>query len=232
MLINLATKSEKKDGRVINFTGSTESVNDHGHIVKQDGWNLDRYKKNPVFLWSHNYWSELPIGKSNKTVVNDKKLSFDIEFATEELNPFAEQVYQLYQNKFLNAVSVGFNAKKINWLNEDDQASTGAYMIIEEADLYELSGVLMGSDPNAIKNGIKNGLVTHDQLSILMCQKFSNADVSKKTNSSLDLDVLATLICCKIEERRIIAEAKINAKNKYSYIFDELTEINNSVKKG
>jgi len=231
MILNLATESEEKDGRVINFTGSTESVNDHGHIVKQDGWELDRYLKNPVFLWGHNY-KELPIGKANSVGVKDNKLVFDIEFASEELNPFADQIYKLYKNKFLNAVSVGFNAKKFNVLGDEEAKETGAWCLIEQAELYELSGVLMGSDPNAIKNGIKNGLVSHDQLSMIMCQKFSNSDVSKKTNSELDLKQLACMVVDELQVRNELQKVKDKSKNKFAFIFEELTEINKSINKG
>ena len=231
MILNLATESEEKDGRVINFTGSTESVNDHGHIVKQDGWELDRYLKNPVFLWGHNY-KELPIGKANSVGVKDNKLVFDIEFASEELNPFADQIYKLYKNKFLNAVSVGFNAKKLNVLGDEEAKETGAWGLIEQAELYELSGVLMGSDPNAIKNGIKNGLVSHDQLSMIMCQKFSNSDVSKKTNSELDLKQLACMVVDELQVRNELQKVKDKSKNKFAFIFEELTEINKSINKG
>ena len=37
------------------FVASTEEVDRHGDVVSVAGWKLDAYRKNPVFLWAHDY---------------------------------------------------------------------------------------------------------------------------------------------------------------------------------
>ena len=55
----------KSDGdRILSFVGTTATRDRMGDEIAVSGWDLKHYKKNPVFLWAHNY-SELPIGRTN-----------------------------------------------------------------------------------------------------------------------------------------------------------------------
>ena len=47
------------------FTGSDETIDRDGEIIKVDGWQLANYKKNPVILWGHNH-SIPAIGKAER----------------------------------------------------------------------------------------------------------------------------------------------------------------------
>ena len=105
-VISAEVKEVKSKERTLVFIGSTEVRDRMGDIIEADGWNLKDYKKNPVFLWAHNY-HDLPIGKATRVWVSaDKQLKFQIEFADKETYEFADTVYRLYKGGFLNAVSV------------------------------------------------------------------------------------------------------------------------------
>lgn len=99
------TKAEDSENK-FSVIMSTSTEDRHGDIVEQN-WDLKNFKKNPVFLDSHNYDSiEHIIGKVTKIKVKDGKLQGEIEFALD--NPKGQLAYKLAAGGFLNATSVGF----------------------------------------------------------------------------------------------------------------------------
>jgi len=105
------TKAEDSDNK-FNVVMSTNSEDRHGDIVEQE-WDLKSFKKNPVFLDSHNYNSiEHIIGKVNKIKVKDGKLQGEVEFALD--NPKGLLAFNLASKGFLNATSVGFIPKEFS----------------------------------------------------------------------------------------------------------------------
>lgn len=97
-------------GRTADFVASTDAIDAHDEIVDQSTWQLDDYLKNPVVLFGHNS-RELPIGTCVDVAVRNNRLECRIKFATEEMNPLAEQVWKMVQAKILRALSVGFIPK-------------------------------------------------------------------------------------------------------------------------
>lgn len=101
--------SVNKEKYTVDFVMSTEDQDRHTDIVRQN-WDLKNFKKNPVFINSHNYNDATEvIGKFIKIKQNkkDKQLEGTVQFAVEE-NPKAKIIFDLYAEGFLNAVSVGF----------------------------------------------------------------------------------------------------------------------------
>jgi hypothetical protein len=126
----------------IKFLASTSDVARDGLIVEASGWMLDAFKRNPVFLWSHDLKGErLPIGKVTSVGVEKGNLLADVIFDQED--EFARQVESKYRRGFLNAVSVSWNT------HETAPAKNGAPRIVK-AELLEISGVNVPSDPSAL----------------------------------------------------------------------------------
>jgi len=145
--------------RVLEFIGSTEDQDRVGDVVMADGWRLDEYKKNPVFLWSHNY-NDPPIGKATKVWVEDKKLKFHIKFADKDTYEFADTVYKLYKGGFLRASSVGFmpiKSEPIEVKDEDTMMSQPTRYL--EQELLELSGCPVPANPNALAEAKAKGII-------------------------------------------------------------------------
>lgn len=90
----------------VSFIASTEAEDRMGDVIRQDGWQLDRYKANPVVLFGHSH--SQPIGRSHNVRVENGQLKADIEFASEEIDPFAAKIGKMVKAGFLKAVSVGF----------------------------------------------------------------------------------------------------------------------------
>ncbi len=111
------------------FVASTEGVKRDGLDLKSGDWRLDNYRRNPVFLWAHDYWG-LPIGRVDVSV-DGKRLIADVTFDRDD--PFAAQVERKYRAGFLNAVSVGWDTRE------------------EGNDLLDISAVPVPGDPDALK---------------------------------------------------------------------------------
>jgi HK97 family phage prohead protease len=150
------------EDRTLEFIGSTAAVDRYGDIIEPAGWDLKNYKKNPVFLWGHNY-SMPPIGKAVSVKVTDDALVFQIQFATAEEYAFADTIYRLYLGGFLKATSVGFQDLErepiIDKKNEGRQ--TGWHFLKQE--LYELSGVTVPANPDAIMMAVQKGIITKEE---------------------------------------------------------------------
>ncbi|MBX4215805.1 HK97 family phage prohead protease [Candidatus Parcubacteria bacterium] len=136
------------------FSASTEHRDRHGDVVVADGWKTKDYMKNPVFLWAHDY-SKPPIGKSVQIEKGDGKLRNKVQFVPAHIDPFAEQVKQLYQEGFMRTVSVGFMTYKREKLTEEDLKQRPELQYGERlhGDLLEVSAVPVPANPMALQNG-------------------------------------------------------------------------------
>jgi len=129
---------------VIRFIISDGSVDRDNDTVNVNGWQLDNYLKNPVFLWAHEHHS-VPIGKGTDLHVQDEKLISDTIFVGKDIMEFAHMIYQLYKGGFMNAVSVGFMPDERVWSEEQG----GIKFLTQE--LLEYSAVPVPANPNALQ---------------------------------------------------------------------------------
>lgn len=154
--------------RRLEFRASNATVDRYGDILRPDGWDLKNYRRNPVFLWSHDSFSP-PIGRSVREYVADsgqakgagdeswkrKELRQVIMFAPRSVNPLAMTIFRLYKHKYLRAVSVGFLPKErllIDDQDERDKLGLGSYGIVyTKMELLELSGVTIPANPDALQ---------------------------------------------------------------------------------
>jgi HK97 family phage prohead protease len=116
---------------------STADEDRHGDIVFQN-WILKSFKKNPVYLDSHNYSSiEHILGKVEDLKTEDNRLKGAVVFALK--NPKGKLAYDLATDGFLNTSSVGFIPKKF-----DDKGN------ILESELLEISAVSIPANAFAL----------------------------------------------------------------------------------
>lgn len=130
--------------RLITFRMSDESVDRDRDIIKADGWKLDNFRKNPVFLQMHGH-GEYPIGRFERVWTADKELMGTVRFADEGTSPAADLAYQLYKQGIMNAVSVSFSAEKDDYEENDH----GGYTYASQ-ELLECSAVPVPSNQNAL----------------------------------------------------------------------------------
>lgn len=91
--------------RSVEVVASTPAPVDGESLVS---WDLARFAKNPVVLWSHQN-EILPVAQAEDVRIDDAGLlKMRLRFASREANPMAEQVFRLIQEGVLRGVSVGF----------------------------------------------------------------------------------------------------------------------------
>lgn len=155
------SKSVDMDKRQLVIIGSDETRDRDGDIVSIDGWQLDNYLANPVFLWAHNY-SSVPLGSTVQLIKRkrpNKYLQFTVQYPPKGVNPFADMILELYGMKIINASSVGFIPYKWEKIeskkDEDDDREFYMSRKFVKQELLELSGCPVPCNPSALQNAIK-----------------------------------------------------------------------------
>jgi len=131
------------------FIMSTNDPDRHGDVVEQN-WELRDFRKNPVFLFSHDS-SSLPIGKISKIWTSDDKTKTyaKAEATPEGMDDLADKVWKFIKTGFLNAVSVGFMPVEDPQPRRDKNGDFMGYTFPKNA-LLELSAVAVPAAAGAL----------------------------------------------------------------------------------
>ncbi len=119
----------------------------HGTVVPASGLRLERFLANPVFCWMHRTGDtdarsadpDDVIGTVTDLRVEGDRLLFSVVFGTHDL---ADRCFRAVVEKRINACSISFNPIR--------QHAEGDAVIIDEAELIEISLVIIGSNPEAL----------------------------------------------------------------------------------
>jgi HK97 family phage prohead protease len=133
--------------REFEFLASDETPDSYGDIVRAEGWDLRRYKKNPIVLFNHK--SDVPVGYSPMCKVEDKKLIARIKLADEGTSDFIDTLYKLMKQRIVRSMSVGFRATKdVEIMRDKDGHFLG--LEFNGQELLENSVVSIPANPNAL----------------------------------------------------------------------------------
>lgn len=148
-----------EETRTVEFVAATENGVDTSsgkEYLRMTGARLQRYRKNPVVLDSHDRYSAGAVIGRADVKIEDRKLVASVTFAQ---TARAEEVWQLIKGKFLRALSVGFipDAARIQTLDEGqtdgegENKITGPARIIKQWELFEISVVPVPADAEALR---------------------------------------------------------------------------------
>lgn len=152
--------------RLLEFTGTDETVDRMGDIIRVDGWDFQNFRANPVFMPWHEY-RDVPIGQALDVYVDSvkakatdkaghkpkkprKRVRFVILFDDDE---FSERIFQKYRGGVMRATSVGFRPTQIKRPDDDEREELGMGpfgVIYEKQELLELSAVSVPANPSAL----------------------------------------------------------------------------------
>jgi HK97 family phage prohead protease len=135
--------SVDETARTIDYVASTEDIDGHGTIVRQN-WRLERFKPQGVVLYAHDD-DELPIGTAT-CAVEGGQLRARVKFSTADLNPMAEQVWLNVKAGVIRGISPGFIPHTITCETLDDRM----VCVLDDNELYELSVTPCPSNANAM----------------------------------------------------------------------------------
>jgi HK97 family phage prohead protease len=129
---------------------STGSIDRDGDILEPSGVKLKNFRKNPVLLWSHDA-SALPIGKATDVRVEDNAIKFTPVFAPPEVNPFADQVFNMFKSGFLKAFSIRFDPIAFEDMPDEGKGIRRFGRRFTKFELLEISAVNVPANPEALK---------------------------------------------------------------------------------
>lgn len=160
--------AERAEGGFVVLSTDTPCPQD-GLILAPNGWDLSRASKVPLkMFYNHatSWGDEFPIGRWEDVQVKDGKLVGRPVFAAEEHPERAGVIAKLWENGFLDDVSVSFrvNGKALTGpVNVDGRD----YMVSTNHELLECSIVGIGADQNAGKGrlaeAVTRGIITREE---------------------------------------------------------------------
>lgn len=139
---------KRASGGEMEFISTTKALDRDGDVMIPMGVkdHLDRYLKNPVFLWQHN--ADLPpIGKVTDYEMGEDQNTFAVEWSRQETNELAHTIRGLFEDGHLNATSIRFYPHaEGSKLYENQHGRT-----ITEWELLEESAVTIPSNHEALR---------------------------------------------------------------------------------
>jgi hypothetical protein len=138
------------------FTITTPTEDSYGDTMVPEGALMERFRKNPVIPWAHDY-SQLPVARSLQEEVTPGVSIESLALFAREENPFAAQVFRMYDAGFLNAASIGFLPRK--WERNESQDENnpdpwgGGFRHLEY-ELLEWSTLPVPANADALANGL------------------------------------------------------------------------------
>ena len=136
------------NGQGLEFVLSDETRDSYGDIILASGWQLARFRKNPVALYAHNQGA-LPIGAWKNVRVDGKRLLGRLELAkpgTPAATDAVEAIRSLLDQGILRSVSVGFLPLEAEPIDKENPWDG---LRILSAELVECSVVPVPANPNA-----------------------------------------------------------------------------------
>lgn len=137
-------------------TISTETVDRHGDSMSPEGARLERFRRNPVVLYNHDY-DGLPVGSSLWEKVGADGITAKAAFHQD--TELSKEVWALIVKDILNGWSVGFIPEKWEPLaGEGDAPADGVSGFrILAWDLLEYSAVPVPANFEALTHALKAG---------------------------------------------------------------------------
>lgn len=181
-----ATITKADDGSFI-AVASTNSIDRHGEIVDNNGWDLKAFKKNPVILWGHDH-TEPAIGVSKKTWVEGvgKKAKLMIQPVLHDVTEKARAIKQLVEMGVIKSLSVGF--KPI-------ESKDG--ITFDKNELLEVSMVNVPANSDAM---------------MLAFKSLKDAGFKDKTIKEIGIPIEVIDKLSQMEDRIIILEAMVKVQ--------------------
>lgn len=147
--------------RKMTMRGTDETQDRDGDIVMTNGGDLENYRKNPVFLWAHDYRS-VPLARAEKVIKHRDPvhMEFHLIYPTLGLHPFADMILELYNEGIINASSIGFIPIKWDLIQQEGERKPNEMQhwnprTYTKWELLELSGCPVPCNPNALQNALK-----------------------------------------------------------------------------
>jgi HK97 family phage major capsid protein/HK97 family phage prohead protease len=124
------------------FVASTEDKNRKNLILKQEGWSLTGFKRNPIALWNHDQGT--PIGVWENLQIVGGQMTARLKLAARGTSEFIDTLWSLIEQKIVRAASVGF-------MPLDYDIQKDGSILVKKMELREISLVSVPADAGALR---------------------------------------------------------------------------------
>lgn len=170
--IERAEKLGSGDDPVIRYVATDDSEDRHGSVLNSGGWDNSQFIRNPVVLWSHQH--TIPaIGQVIRMEQKGARWEYEVRYAIDAwdvpgMGNLSLLVYRLAAGNFIRAMSNAFIPKE--W--KDIEATTIPRFFAENVEymrqeLTETSNVNVGSNRNALKKALGDGVISEQEATTL-----------------------------------------------------------------
>jgi hypothetical protein len=163
---------------IVEYIASDETIDSYGEIVCADGWQFNLFEKNAPFVDSHDYSTiGKLLGRVLDFTVSNKRLVETVQWAIDvPENELAQLGWKMTAGGYLKAVSVGFfpiagvscydgNSGPFQSLCAAKGVDASKVRtIFTKQEQIELSGCIIGANPNALRKAARDGAITARQL--------------------------------------------------------------------
>ncbi len=162
----MATDCTVEDGeRAVMFRASANVVDRDGEVLLPMGCDVSEFEKNPVLCMQHSYYN-LPVGRIEAFKKDAVDVLAKAIFAMRpENHPGDEEwvpdtLFSLYQQRVLNAFSVGFIPMEVRQPTKKDIENYGdaCKRVISKWKLLEISVVTLPANQEAVALAVSKGL--------------------------------------------------------------------------
>lgn len=127
------------------FTLTTGAVDGNGNIADVAGWDLARYRSNPVVFFNH-FWQDTPIGRTVGLQITPDRIEATIELAPTAL---AQEIATLIRDGYIRGASPGWRPTDYEVRRDGNGHFLGIHSHRQE--LIEASIVGVPANPEALR---------------------------------------------------------------------------------
>jgi len=127
------------------FTVTSSMLDANGNQVDIEGWDLTRYRENPVVFFNH-LIDMPPIGQSTSLTVRGSRMIANIKLAP---TPLGDQIAMLIADGYIRGASVGFRPTNWEWRPAANGVPAGINS--HQQILMEVSIVGIPANPEALR---------------------------------------------------------------------------------
>jgi len=137
---------------VRNAVASDESEDSHGSVIRVDGWDLSRHRRNPVLLWAHRSDEPRFVIGTARVRPDGKRLIADLTFSPKGVNPEADLVFEQVKAEIVRGLSVGFRPVEYSF----EPRKTGEDLLVfTKQELVELTVCAVPSNKNSLTKQLR-----------------------------------------------------------------------------
>jgi HK97 family phage prohead protease len=134
-------------GGGLRVIASDDSVDRVGDVIEPGGWRLEAFKRNPIWLASHNYDIASIVGRAENVRVEHRALVADFAPDPPDSSPATATVLAKLASGSLRGVSIGFRPLRFETIRNEKGVASGVRYL--ESELLEISWVAVPANSNA-----------------------------------------------------------------------------------